>query len=299
MRLRITDPLPYTPLTMKKISKLKSLPLPDQKVIFRLCTTHSYPEVCEIIAQPRTQPDGLAVDTNPSALCRFNQAYGWLAGDTQLLQQFADVLNVRPSREGFLEPVVRMVEQLAFRQLLDRKPINEILPALRILISLERLNFARLKWLDNHPLPELPAAEIDDDSPDVTEIAPSDPSNSPWQTPNPLSELPPAVNAHAATLKPAAQKPSSRSTPASPTSPALHATSAPQGTPATITPFPFSPTSDEEELDPETFQALLDMAAKDPTLTPAEKDRVAQELTKLAGNFTSCTKLHTAQPTTA
>ena len=351
VRLRITDPLPYTSLIMKKISKLKALPFPDQKVIFRLCETHSYPDVCKIIAQPRTQPDGLAIETNPSALCRFNQAYGWLAGDTQLLQQFADILDLPPNREGFLEPVVRMVERLAFRQLLDRKPFNEILPSLRVLISLERLNFSRLKWRENNPLPALPSRHVDQEfdcveidqtsepqtqptlatpattPPTIAQASGTNPSghtyaphqvtranlpNSSPMTPAPDSSgsMPPAqalvpVSQNSAPPETAFIKPATHpraSEPATPTS-----TRAAHSATAALSPGPvtssqilsaLNPVGDEE-IDPEVFEELLQMAAADPNFTSAEKERIAQGLKEMAGNFTSCSKLHTPKSTAA
>src|ERR1044072_6429669 len=104
---------------MKKISKLESLPGPDQRTILNLCQHNTYDRVCEIVAQSREE-GVLALITNVSAVCRFNQKHCWLGNDTQLLNEFVHILNCQSNNNGLdiASAMIFLVQQRIFNALL-------------------------------------------------------------------------------------------------------------------------------------------------------------------------------------
>src|SRR4051812_4180601 len=121
---------------MKKISKLAALTAADQRTILNLCQHNTYDRVCEIVAQPREE-GGLALQTKPSALCRFNQDHSWLACDTKLLDQFADILNGQSKNNGedIAGAMTLLVQQRIFNALLSGLEIDQLKFPFRVLFN--------------------------------------------------------------------------------------------------------------------------------------------------------------------
>ncbi len=124
---------------MKKISKLESLPAPDQRTILNLCQHNTYDRVCEIVAQPRDE-GGLALRTDPSSVCRFNNKHCWLGNDTQLLEQFSDILNgqTRNNGQDIANAMILLVQQRIFNALLSGIEIEQLKHPFRVLFTLKR-----------------------------------------------------------------------------------------------------------------------------------------------------------------
>src|ERR1044071_2172759 len=131
---------------MKKISKLDSLAAPDQRTILNLCQHNTYHRVCEIVAQPR-EDGGLALLTNVSAVCRFNQKHCWLGNDTQLLNQFADILNSQTKNNGLdiASAMIFLVQQRIFNALLSGIEIEQLKHPFRVLFTLKRHHLQQRK----------------------------------------------------------------------------------------------------------------------------------------------------------
>ena len=124
---------------MKRISKLESLAPADQRTILNLCQHNTYHRVCEIVAQPREE-GGLALKTDPSAVCRFNTKHSWLGADTQLLEQFADILNDQTKNNGqdIANAMILLVQQRIFNALLSGIELEQLKHPFRVLFTLKR-----------------------------------------------------------------------------------------------------------------------------------------------------------------
>src|ERR1041385_3674527 len=151
------------PKPMKRISKLESLATADQRTILNLCQHNTYNRVCEIVAQPREE-GGLALKTDPSAVCRFNTKHSWLGADTQLLEQFADILNDQTKNNGqdIANAMILLVQQRIFNALLSGIELEQLKHPFRVLFTLKRHQLQERKLAlqtkdtsEPSPLPDL------------------------------------------------------------------------------------------------------------------------------------------------
>lgn len=291
---------------MRKISKLGSLNGDDQELIFDLCTKHTYPEIVAILAKSRAD-GGLELDTNPTALCRFNQEYGWFAGNGHLVQQFADVLAVQPTPD-LPDHIFTLVQRQVFLALARGRSLEDMKFQLRVYEKLLRFHLRQSREASRdprrHPLTDLESsAGIPPEMAlALEELALDDDSSPAAGFAEPDSEIP-APNSSQSSARPSVQNvtrgsaraPSTPKCPEPAPSPKpSHAS--PPSTPST------TPTSGSSGLYLpsvlESFPALIPTAkpAADPlmpaALSPQAQAIIARQLHKNPRNSANCAKFH-------
>jgi hypothetical protein len=125
-------------LIMNKRNKLRSLPREDQQRIIALCDKHTYEQVKILLAKPR--PQGLALQTSASALCRFNSLHNPSSCDfDQLIQLTAELAESTLPAQGTLIPgIASLVERQVFTALSHGESLTALLPEFRLMRNLHR-----------------------------------------------------------------------------------------------------------------------------------------------------------------
>jgi hypothetical protein len=131
---------------MHKRSKFSSLSQEDQQKIFSLWGKHTYKQMVEIIAKPR--PEGLALKTSVTALCRFNVNHNPALHEIEIDRQLAHALQVRGQASGnaMLCGIISLVEQRVFKYLSRGDAVENLMPQLRVITTLNRTLISRDKW---------------------------------------------------------------------------------------------------------------------------------------------------------
>jgi len=133
-----------------KANKFDQLPPEDQHHIIDLCNKHGYAKVVGILAQPR--PDGMALNTSTSALCRFYTQWNPVNQQARLMEQLGKSLRVcrQATPLASLTGVLAILENNVLKQLHDgkaaadlEKEINIMTRVHRAFISEETLNHKR------------------------------------------------------------------------------------------------------------------------------------------------------------
>jgi hypothetical protein len=133
-----------------KANKFDQLSPEDQHHIIDLCNKHGYAKVVGILAQPR--PEGMALNTSTSALCRFYTQWNPVNQQARLMEQLGKSLRVcrQATPLASLTGVLAILENNVLKQLQDgraaadlEKEINIMTRVHRALISEETLNHKR------------------------------------------------------------------------------------------------------------------------------------------------------------
>jgi hypothetical protein len=124
---------------MKPKSVFHTLSPEDRDRVVSLCGQHTYHEVLEMIAKPRSE-GGLDVQSSESALCRFYVRSHPLARKIQVDAQLVEALDESFFEKGdtYLRAIIFLLQERVFTALSTGTSIDQVTPALRHLTSLRR-----------------------------------------------------------------------------------------------------------------------------------------------------------------
>ena len=132
-----------------KTNKLEALPPDSQDFIITLCEAHPYKEVVQILALPK--PDGLAIHTSVSALCRFYAAHNPKADEARLAEQLGKSLRQRRQSTpcAALTGILAIIENHILLELHRGKAIADLEPLIKLMTRLHRNYLAEEKFNHN------------------------------------------------------------------------------------------------------------------------------------------------------
>src|SRR4051794_9045819 len=104
-----------------KANKFDQLSPEDQHHIIHLCNHNTYPKVVEMLAKPR--PEGLALNTSVSAVCRFYTSWNPINQQAKLMEQLGKSPRVCRQATPLASPtgVLAILENNVLQQLSDGK----------------------------------------------------------------------------------------------------------------------------------------------------------------------------------
>ena len=131
-----------------KTNKLEALPGEIKSLIITLCEVHPYKKVVEILARPK--PDGLAINTSASALCRFYSAHHPGADDARLAEQLGKSLRIRrqSTPAAALTGILATLENHILLELSRGKAIADLESTIKLMTRVHRNYLAEEKF--NH-----------------------------------------------------------------------------------------------------------------------------------------------------
>ena len=136
---------------MKQRNQFAHLPREDRKLIFELCSSHTYETVVEILALPRSE-GGLNITTSPSALCRFYTSEH-PEPNREVLAQYANATHVRHQQESnaFLGAIRASAECRILENLKNGKALQDLEKEIRLLKTVQNLYHTDADWRRAHP----------------------------------------------------------------------------------------------------------------------------------------------------
>lgn len=136
---------------MKQRNQFAYLPREERKLIFELCSSHTYETVVEILALPRSE-GGLNITTSPSALCRFYTSEH-PEPHREVLAQYATATHVRHERESnaFLGAIRASAECRILESLKNGKALQDLEKEIRLLKTVQNLYHTDADWRREHP----------------------------------------------------------------------------------------------------------------------------------------------------
>ena len=121
-----------------KTNKFDQLSPEDQHHIIDLCNRNTYPKAVELLAKPR--PEGLALNTSVSALCRFFTTWNPINQQAKLMEQLGKSLRVcrQATPVASLTGVLAILENNLLKQLSDGKPAEDLEKQINLMTRVHR-----------------------------------------------------------------------------------------------------------------------------------------------------------------
>ncbi len=136
----------------------------DRNQIIALCENHTYQQVLEMIAKPKSD-GGMNIHSSVSALCRFYVRHHPLAQRIIIDSQLAEAMDETffESGDAYFRGIISMTQQRLFASLCEGQSVDKLSPTYRLLLALRRdyYKLLQLRSKSRHELDPVPEKYID------------------------------------------------------------------------------------------------------------------------------------------